>query len=154
MNAWCLNQCTKTMTVNGTAVSHRSTPSQRSESLPGTLEKIPLLPVHNRNLELCFLMKCQRGAELVYNSLRLVMRLVAQSCPTLRDPMNCTWPVSSVHRILQARTLEWVAMPSFRGSSQPRDGTQVSCIASGFVTNWATREAPLFQYHIVLIANR
>ena len=43
--------------------------------------------------------------------------------------------------ILQARILEWVAMPSSRGSSQPRDWTQVSCIAGGFFTVWATREA-------------
>ena len=43
--------------------------------------------------------------------------------------------------ILQARILEWVAMPSSRGSSQPRDQTQVSCIAGEFFTNWATREA-------------
>ena len=43
--------------------------------------------------------------------------------------------------ILQARILEWVAMPSSRGSSQPRDRTQVSCIAGGFFTIWATREA-------------
>ena len=43
--------------------------------------------------------------------------------------------------ILQARILEWVAMPSFRGSSQPRDQTQVSLIAGGFFTFWATREA-------------
>ena len=55
-----------------------------NESLPGILEKIPLLLVRNRNLELCFSIKCQRGAELVYNSLCLVMRLVAQYCPTLR----------------------------------------------------------------------
>ena len=44
-------------------------------------------------------------------------------------------------RILQARILEWVVMPSSRGSSQPRDGTQVSCIAGGFFAIWATREA-------------
>ena len=43
--------------------------------------------------------------------------------------------------ILQARILEWVAMPSSRGSSQPGDQTQVSCIAGGFSTVWATREA-------------
>ena len=45
-------------------------------------------------------------------------------------------------RILQAKILEWVAMPSSRGSSQPRDQTQVSCIAGGFSTIWVTREAP------------
>ena len=43
-----------------------------------------------------------------------------------------------VHVILQARILEWVAFPFFRGSSQPRDGNQVSCIASRFFTSWAT----------------
>ena len=43
--------------------------------------------------------------------------------------------------ILQARILEWVAMPSSRGSSWPRDRTQVSCIAGGFFTVWATKEA-------------
>ena len=44
---------------------------------------------------------------------------VAQSCPTLCDPMDCSLPGSSVHGILQARILEWVAMPSSRGPSQP-----------------------------------
>ena len=46
---------------------------------------------------------------------------VAQSCPTLCDPRDCSPPGSSVHGLLQARILEWVAMPSSRGSSQPRD---------------------------------
>ena len=61
-----------------------------------------------------------------------------QFCPTLCDPIDCT-----VHGILQARILEWVAFPFSRGSSQPRDGTQVSHIAGGFFTSWATREALL-----------
>ena len=55
--------------------------------------------------------------------------LVARSCLTLCDPMDCIPPGSSVHGILQARILEWVAI-----SSQPRDGTQVSCMAGGFFT--------------------
>ena len=46
-----------------------------------------------------------------------------------------------VHEILQARILEWVAFPFSRGSSQPRDQTQVSHIAGRFFTSWATREA-------------
>ena len=46
-----------------------------------------------------------------------------------------------VHGILQATTLEWVAYPFSRGSSQFRDQTQVSCIAGRFFTSWATREA-------------
>ena len=61
---------------------------------------------------------------------------VTQSCPTVCDPMDYT-----VHGILQARILEWVAFPFSRGSSQPRDWTQVSHIAGGFFTNWTTREA-------------
>ena len=54
---------------------------------------------------------------------------VAQSCPTLWDPIDYT-----VHGILQARILEWVAFPFSRGSSQPRDRTQVSRTAGGFFT--------------------
>ena len=53
-------------------------------------------------------------------------REVAQSCLTLCDPMDCSLPGSSVHGILQARTLEWVAISFSRGSSRPRDRTQVS----------------------------
>ena len=47
----------------------------------------------------------------------------------------------SLQEILLARILEWVAFPFFRGSSQSRDWTQVSCIAGRFFTSWATREA-------------
>ena len=49
----------------------------------------------------------------------------------------------TVHGILQARILEWVAFPFSRGSSQPRNWARVSCIAGGFFTNWAIREASL-----------
>ena len=57
-----------------------------------------------------------------------------QSCSTLCRPVDCSPPGSSVHGILQARILEWVAMPSSRGSFLPRDQTCGSCIASGFFT--------------------
>ena len=67
--------------------------------------------------------------------------LVTQLCPTLCDPMHCSPPDSSVHEILQARTLEWVAIPFSRRSSQPIDLTQVSHIVGRFFTVWATREA-------------
>ena len=66
---------------------------------------------------------------------------LAQSCPTLFNPMDCSLPDSYVHGILQARILEWVAILFSRGSSQPRDRTCVSCIAGRFFTSWATREA-------------
>ena len=61
---------------------------------------------------------------------------VAQSWLTLCDPMDYT-----VYGILQARILEWVDFPFSRGSSQPRDWTQVTHVANGFFTNWAIREA-------------
>ena len=61
---------------------------------------------------------------------------VAQLCLTPCDPMDYT-----VHGILQARTLERVAFPFSRRSSQPRDRTQVSHIAGGLFTSWATRGA-------------
>ena len=74
---------------------------------------------------------------------RLIMRLcmLSQLCPTFCNPMDCSPPSPSVHGILQARILQWVARPSFRDSSQPRDQTQVSCTAGGFFTSQATREA-------------
>ena len=56
--------------------------------------------------------------------------LVAQLCPTFHDPIVCTPPGSSVHGILQAGILVWVAFPVFRGSSRPRDRTQVSYVSS------------------------
>ena len=61
---------------------------------------------------------------------------VTQSCSTLWDPMGYTF-----HGSLQARILEWVAFPFSRGSSQPRDWTQVSCIAGGFFTSQVIRES-------------
>ena len=69
--------------------------------------------------------------------------VVSQLCPTLHNPMDytCSPLGSSVHEILQARILEWVVIPFSRGSFWLRDGTQVSCIAGGFFTVWATREA-------------
>ena len=63
-----------------------------------------------------------------------------QSCPTPCESMGCS-PPGSVHGILQARILESVAISFFQGSFQSRDQTQVSCIAGGFFTVWATREA-------------
>ena len=65
---------------------------------------------------------------------------VAQSCQTLCDPMDCSLPSSSVHGILQARILEWVAISFSRRSSWPRDWTRVSCIEGRNFTVWAARE--------------
>ena len=65
---------------------------------------------------------------------------VTQSCPTLCNPMDYSLPGSSVHGILQARVLEWVAISFSRGSSQPRDWTWVSHIVGRRFTVWATRD--------------
>ena len=78
---------------------------------------------------LCCVLRCAKSLQL---------------CPTLQDPMDCSPLGSSVHGILQARILEWVALPSSRGSSRPRDQSCVSCvsrIAGRFFTHKATWEA-------------
>ena len=86
-----------------------------------------------------------------------MLPLVDQSCLTLRNPVDSSPPGSSVHGILQARTLEWVARSSSRGSSQPRDRTQVSCIAGGFFIQ-VTRKAqtqhkfPLIRLLIIFLS--
>ena len=69
--------------------------------------------------------------------------LVAQSCKTLCDPMECSPSGCSVYGIFQARILEWVAIASSRGSSWPRDWTQnISCVSCiGSLYNCATWEA-------------
>ena len=67
--------------------------------------------------------------------------LVAQSCPTFYNRMDCSPPGSSLHGILQERILEWVAIFFSRGSSWPKDWTLVSGIAGRFFTIWATRKA-------------
>ena len=71
-------------------------------------------------------------------------RLVAQSSPIPCALMDCSPPDSTVHGISQARVLEWVAFPFSRGLSQPRDQTQVSCIAGRFFSIWASSEAQFF----------
>ena len=66
---------------------------------------------------------------------------VTQPCLTLCDPLDCSPPGSSVHGILQARILGWVAIPVSRGTSWPKNQTQVPFIAGGFFTIWASRDA-------------
>ena len=80
----------------------------------------------------------------------MFLGLVIQSCPILCDPMNCSPLGSSVHGILQARMLEWVAIPSSRGSSWPRDWTCVSCVGKLILHCWATREAHSHTKFVIL----
>ena len=72
------------------------------------------------------------------------LSLFPKLCPILCNPVDCSRPGSSVHGVSQARKLEWVAISFFRGSSQPRDWTQVSCvscISRQILDHWATWEA-------------
>ena len=81
---------------------------------------------------------------LFYKKKKSTLVLVAQLCLILCDPMDCSLPGSdsSAHGILQARILEWVAIPFSRRSSWPRGQTCASYIAGRFFTAWATRQAP------------
>ena len=74
------------------------------------------------------------GSETVYYC------SVAQSCPTLYNPMDCSPPGSSVCGISQARILGWVAISSSRGSSRLSDRTHVSCVGRWILSHWATWE--------------
>ena len=82
--------------------------------------------------------KKEKWSQLITKCISLCAKSV-QWCPTVCGPMDCSPLGSSVHGILQARLLEWVAMPSSRGSSWPRDQTWVSHIAGRFFTVWATK---------------
>ena len=90
---------------------------QRTLDFAGGGERVCLLGYHKNG---------QLRVALTYINIAV---LVTQSCPTLRDPMDCSLSGSSVHGILQARILEWVATPFSKGFSQPRGQTWISCIA-------------------------
>ena len=111
-----------------------------------------LVPIHLRRTILTVIYPGSEGPGWVsaqsrnwYMALKMKMS-VAQSCPTLCDPMDCSPPGSSVHGILQARILEWVAIPFSRGSSWPRNQTWVFHIEGRFFTIWTTREALVVHY--------
>ena len=95
------------------------------------LLKTEAVPIRGHDLENGMLAGFQTPHHSQLGSVALV--LVAQSFLTLCDPMDCT-----IHHILQARIPEWAAFPFPRGSSQPRDQTQVSHTAHRFFTSWAT----------------
>ena len=91
---------------------------------------------------------CPSGSQLIIVHPKIIPHLcvsVAQSCPTLCNPIDYSLPGSFVHGILQAVILEWVAVPFSRGSSQPRDWTQVSRIAGEFFSSWTTWEAGMYR---------
>ena len=106
-------------------------------SSPGDLPDSGIKPMIKTALAGGFFTTCPPGKPISPTTLKWRSEMkVAQLCPNLCDHMEHT-----VHRILQARILEWVAIPFSRGSSRHRDQTWVSCIAGGFFTIWDTREA-------------
>ena len=98
---------------------------------------MPCVPVNEQHTEILDLWNCVANGVIW----ALLVSEVTQSCPTLCNPVDCSLPGSSLHGILQARILEWVAISFSRGSSQPRDRTRVSHIADRRFNCWATREA-------------
>ena len=82
----------------------------------------------------------------------VVAVLAAQSCLILCNAMNHSLPGNSLYGIFQARILDWDVISFSRGSSQPRDWNQVSCISGRFFAIWATREAPFLILDITLIS--
>jgi len=90
----------------------------------------------------------------LFLSMLTLLKVKSESCSVMSNSVTpCSPPGSSVHVILQARIREWVAIPFSRGSSQPRDWTQVSCIAGRFFTIWVMRVAldPLAAFLIRLL---
>ena len=73
------------------------------------------------------------------------------SCPTLCDTMDCSVPGSFIHGVFQTRILEWVAMPSSRGSSQSSDRTCISCLLHSQVDSLASPEKTLNSYNDLLL---
>ena len=95
----------------------------------------------------CKMLSTKQAHKVSINTFCLKVSEVAQSCPTLCGPIDCSLPGPSVHGIFQARILEWVVMSFFRRSSWPRHWTWVSHIVGRLFTIWATREV-LSRYNI------
>ena len=96
------------------------------------------------------LTECNYKISVLFFPRRNSICLVAQSCPTLCSLMDCSLLGSSVHGNSPGKNTGVGCHALSRGYSQPRDQTQVSCVAGGFFTLWATREAQKIQYDIFL----
>ena len=113
-------------------MSNSVRPQRRQPTrLPGPWDS----PGKNTGVGCHFLLQCMKGKS---------ESEVAQSCPTLSNPMDYSPPGSSVHGIFQARVLEWGAM-AFSLSSLTRNQTHMPCIARLILNHWTTREVPKIQ---------
>ena len=113
------------------------------------LWRFTCLPFHVQNKEFIYILYIYIYIYIYVIIIIYVKVLVTQLCSALCDPTDCSPPGYSVHLILQARILEWVAISFSRGSSWPRDQTPASCIAGWFTTDWATREALLLCFSYI-----
>ena len=107
-------------------------------------EKLDIKPTQTSNSTLrCFTQEIWKHVHKKICTRMFTVMCACQvaSVQSLSDPMDCSPPGSFVYGILQARILEWVAIPFSGGSSRPRDQTQVSHIAGRFFTIWAIPEA-------------
>ena len=112
----------QTFFVSNSSFSYQREPSTTLHSTPGSDYQEIVMTWYGTYLLICMCCVCAQSLQLY---------------PTLCNHIECSLPGSSVHGILPARLLEWVAMPSSRGSFQPRNQTHVSgisCIAGGFFT--------------------
>ena len=95
----------------------------------------------------CILPHTSTMLDLVLGGVYFIMYVCAKSlqlCLILFDPIDCSPPGSSVHGILQARTLEWIVVPSSRGSSWPRDETHIPCIGRRILCHYCHLGSPYF----------
>ena len=104
-------------------------------------ETLPSTPCSTRRLA------CTGSLLWILRALFAAAAELFQSCPSRATPSTVARQAPLSMGILQARILEWVAMPSSRGSSQPSDQTQVSHFAGGFFTIWATKKAQSSAWH-------
>ena len=128
--ALCFQKPRKTMAVE--AVRDKDSPLDLLEGARLCWHLADLCPQNPERTNACRLQPAGCAVLLLRSSetkAYLTCAKSLQSCLILCDPMDHSPPGSSVHGILQARILEWIAMPSFRGSSQPRARTRGSCIS-------------------------
>ena len=111
-------------------------------SRPGTITTSPALQGR------CLTTRPPGKSPNNFNCCVCVCAQLLQLCPALCNPMDCSPPGSSVHGILQARILKWVAVPCYRGSSRPRIEPKSPALAGGFFTTNATWEALLIINHL------
>ena len=133
-SAWALSTLSHASNLDWWSISHMITYMFQCYSLISSHPR--LLPQSPKVCSLHLCLFCCLAYRVIVAAAKSL-----ESCLTLCDPIDGSPPGSSIPGILQERTLEWVTIPSSRGSSWPRDWTQVSCIAGRFVPIWAIREA-------------